>query len=218
MMCRCAGVEICRCADMQMCISREVQRREALAGEPVNLQWGTFAYLQFAMASICISAYLHICTSESPPVSANRKIAEKERKIRLEGCCRAINFDPHQNQTIMSHFISRQTAIDMTTLYRDNYETVLGAAYKGKNILALSETFERSDIDVLLAQRGCTGLRLYYGMNDESQVHAILVGVNEENEDMLGATSLTEEEEEDVILEKGFRCPEMCPPASPLNG
>lgn len=114
------------------------------------------------------------------------------------------------------HAISLQTAIDMTTLYRANRETILNTNYQGKDILPLSETFNRGAIDALLATTNCAGIRIYYGMDEGDKVHAVLVAVNSSNEDLLPGNSL-EEEDEPIIIELGQRCPPTCPPTSELN-
>lgn len=116
-----------------------------------------------------------------------------------------------------SHFISLQTAIDMTTHYRSNRETILAVAYQEQDILPLSETFNRAAIDSLLAVNGCAGIRIYYAMDpNDDTVHAILVAVNEGNEDILPSNSLLNEAEPEIV-EIGQRCPPSCPPASDLN-
>ncbi len=115
-----------------------------------------------------------------------------------------------------SHLIDRSAAIAMTTTFRANREAVLDSTRRGHDILPLSETFNRQDIDSLLAQPGCAGLRIYGGMDEDKRFHAILVAVNEENEDMLDTTSLIEGED-DVLIEVGQRCPPACPPPSVLN-
>ena len=117
-----------------------------------------------------------------------------------------------------NHFISLQTGIDMTTLYRQERENILATAYKNQAILPLNETFDRAAIDAILQQDGCTAFRIYYGMTQNLQVHAILVGVNENNEDILPSTQTSvTTTEEDIICEQSIRCPEDCPPESPLN-
>jgi len=119
----------------------------------------------------------------------------------------------------MSQFIPLMLAIEMTTLYRNQKEKILDPVYRDKNVLAKCETFDRDVFDALLAQPGCTGLRIYYGMDTGLKVHAIVVGVNSKNEDILplgtgGDLSLTDE---GSIVEEGKRCPDDCPPPSPLN-
>ncbi len=113
-----------------------------------------------------------------------------------------------------SHFISVSTAADMTSTYRAERENILATAFKNQDILPLSETFNRTALDVLLARSGCEGIRIYYGMDENLLLHAILVGVDENNEDILPAPSLIEE---DYVAEIGQRCPASCPPPSDLN-
>lgn len=117
----------------------------------------------------------------------------------------------------MNQFISLQQAINMTTLYRSERENILASPYMGQNILALSETFNRSVFDTLLAKPGCVSIRIYYGMDPSLKVHAILVPVNENNEDILPASSVALTDPGEDIGEQGQRCPEECPPDSPLN-
>jgi len=117
-----------------------------------------------------------------------------------------------------THFISLSEAAAMTHRYRKNKETILAGNYKNSNLLPVCETFNRAAIDTLLSQPGCEGIRVYYGMSESLEVHAVIVGVNQNNEDLLAVTSLrTESEDDSIILEKGQRCPDECPPLSPLN-
>ncbi|MCW3074637.1 MAG: hypothetical protein JWP69_1706 [Flaviaesturariibacter sp.] len=124
----------------------------------------------------------------------------------------------------MNHFISLALAEQMTAQYRSSYESILKPEFQQSGILPLCESFDRAPFDVLLAKNGCTGLRIYYGMDEELKIHAIIVGTNEAGEDMLtispasslAAGSMTTETE-DEIIERGNRCPDICPPESPLN-
>ncbi|MEO6230409.1 MAG: hypothetical protein ABJB11_13640 [Ferruginibacter sp.] len=118
-----------------------------------------------------------------------------------------------------SHFITVATAASMTGRYRTNRETILATSYKGQDILPLSETFNRGDIDTLLSKTGCAGLRIYFGMDENLKIHSIIVAVNENNEDILPAESTNSLlDDEDDVVEEGQRCPNLCPPPSPLNG
>lgn len=121
-----------------------------------------------------------------------------------------------------NHFITLQKGIDMTTLYRLQKENILATAFKNQNVLPLSETFDRTAIDAILQEEGCTSFRIYYGMSEDLLVHAILVGVNESNEDILPSSensiSTLIDSADDVIAEQGIRCPPDCPASSPLNG
>jgi hypothetical protein len=73
----------------------------------------------------------------------------------------------------------------MTTRYRAQKDAVLAPGLAGRNLLPISETFDRSAFDQLLAQPGCTGVRLYYGMDETLQLHAVIVGINAKDEDIL---------------------------------
>lgn len=106
----------------------------------------------------------------------------------------------------------------MTALYRREMNNILAEPYKDHKILTLCETFDRQAFDTLLGEPGCTSVRIYYGMSDDMSMHAIVVGVNSSDEDILpvvatGAAS----GDEAVILEESIRCPDKCPPESPLN-
>lgn len=114
-----------------------------------------------------------------------------------------------------SHFISLDRGIEMTTLFRAEKESILDSSYQNQGILPICETYNRSDIDTLLAREGCEALRVYLGMDEDLKVRMLLVGVNAEAEDILPAQSLMTEE--DYIVEEGQRCPDTCPPSSPLN-
>ncbi len=115
-----------------------------------------------------------------------------------------------------TQFISLQTAVDMTTEYRNQKESILSSNNAGQGLLPLSETFNRSAIDTLLALEGCAALRVYYGMDEELKIHAILVAVTDTNEDILPAANSLQGDD-DTIVETGQRCPDLCPPTSPLN-
>jgi hypothetical protein len=119
--------------------------------------------------------------------------------------------------TMSVHFISLDDAVSMTTLHRSDKETVLDTSYKNNNVLPTCETFDRDAFDAVLGQSGCVKLRIYYGMNSSNQVHAIIVGVNEDDEDMIPASNTETSEASSQIIEAGVRCPVDCPPPSDLN-
>lgn len=118
----------------------------------------------------------------------------------------------------MSHQITLQRAVEMTTRYRQEKEQILADPYKGQNILCICETFTRGDIDLVLAQADCVGLRIYYGMDLELKIHAIIVGVNSKNEDILPERMAGWGDGKDTgIVDEPLRCPPNCPPPSELN-
>lgn len=119
-----------------------------------------------------------------------------------------------------NHFIPVAQAIEMTTLYRKDRESILNPSYAGKNILALSDTLPREVFETLLKKPGCQSLRIYYGMDAELRVHPLIVAVNENNEDILPAagSGSTLGDGDDSVADDAMRCPPLCPPPSPLNG
>jgi hypothetical protein len=117
-----------------------------------------------------------------------------------------------------THFINLATAIEMTALFRAENENILAPAYQNQNILPLSETFNRHAFDTLLAEEGCEGLRIYMGMDAGMKIHAIIVGVNQYNEDILPSLAANlVATSGNVIAEEGQRCPVICPQVSVLN-
>jgi hypothetical protein len=110
----------------------------------------------------------------------------------------------------MSQFIPLQDAIDMTSLYRQYKEVILATSYKNLNILPKCETFDRGDLDDILAQNDCVAIRVYYSMDSNYKVHAVIVGVDSNDADILPKDS-------EKIMENATRCPTTCPPASSLN-
>lgn len=108
-----------------------------------------------------------------------------------------------------NHEISLQTAIEMTTRYR---------ASRPANF-PVCETFEIAAIQKLLATAGCVSIRIYFGMKENGDANVILVAVNAAGEDILpaGAAEGSVTDEDAVVLEDGYRCPDDCPPPSPLS-
>lgn len=121
------------------------------------------------------------------------------------------------NHKPMDHFIPLSTAITLTTRYRSNRELVLVPAHRQKNVLPVSETFDRAAIESLLAKRGCASVRVYYGMDDQLRVHAVLVPADAQGNDILPNTAAAGDREADGIVERGQRCPDICYEGSPLN-
>ncbi len=114
----------------------------------------------------------------------------------------------------MSHEISQTTAQEMTAVFRSNKETILDRNYQNQGILPICETFDKTELETLLSHPECEKLRIYYGMDENLKVHAILVGVNASDEDILPNDPNSENGE---IMERSTRCPVDCPPESPLN-
>lgn len=117
------------------------------------------------------------------------------------------------------HDIPLSEAVALTTLYRQNRETVLDPAFRGQDILALCETFSRDLFDELLAEEGAASIRIFYGMDPSFKVHAVIVAADAAGKDILPAgATLASGGGGGSIGEDGNRCPPICPPGSPLNG
>ena len=110
----------------------------------------------------------------------------------------------------MGQFINLQDAVDITSRYRSNKETILGNAYKNQGILPVCESFNRDVISDLLAQTNCSGIRIYFSMASDYKVKVTIVGYDSNAEDILPRDA-------ELIVEEGQRCPPDCPPSSPLN-
>ena len=123
----------------------------------------------------------------------------------------------------MSHFISLEEAKKMTHAYKAKRKDLLDPKYKDKEkkVLPTCESFERSAIEGLLKNPACKGIRIYYGLKNEDEMHAILVGYDAESKDILPASEIERTEgvegADGEILENGTRCPSHCPPSSDLN-
>lgn len=114
-----------------------------------------------------------------------------------------------------NHFISLEKAKEMTALYNSEKNAVLKPEFQGQNILSVCETFDRSAFDTLLAETGCAGIRVYFGMTPALKVRAIIVGVDQDNKDILppagSAGGGSASSGDGVIVEEGRPCPDFCP-------
>jgi len=112
-----------------------------------------------------------------------------------------------------NHSISLADAIDITTRYREYREKILTDEFKGRDLLTLSETFNKNAFISFFTNIQVKGLRIYYGMREDLQVHAIVVGVDENGKDMLPAQSIAiagDVTGDNEILEDAQRCPPTC--------
>jgi len=124
----------------------------------------------------------------------------------------------------MSNFISLARAISMTENYRDNMESILSPGYKDKGILPICETFDRASFETLLEETDAAFIRVYLGMDKDLKIRIIAVAADSANQDILPAgnssnTAFSKNFADDGgnIVEDGIRCPDTCPPPSPLN-
>jgi hypothetical protein len=109
----------------------------------------------------------------------------------------------------MKHAISLEQAIDLTANFRANPATDV----------ATCETFEKASVTRLLSVPGAHSLRIYSGRKENGQICAVMCAADEQGNDLLPEANRSIEEDENcyLILEDSSRCPELCPPPSPLN-
>ncbi len=67
--------------------------------------------------------------------------------------------------------------------------------------------FGEDAIAAILLQEGTTGLRYYFGENDDGSRHIILVGVDEQGDDLVDG----------LLADKSGECPPFCSKANVLN-
>ena len=120
------------------------------------------------------------------------------------------------------HSISLERLKELTTHYAKNKNKILKDEFHDNAILPTCETFERAAFDQLLAQEGCVGIRIYYGMDEESNVKLVVVGVDENDQDIRqSASGLRKVKTDDTMgepvlaLSDSIRCPPYCPPPPP---
>src|SRR6266404_3504274 len=114
-------------------------------------------------------------------------------------------------------FISLQQAIDMTTRYRQNKNAVIDPAYSSNDILSICNTFNKADIEALVAKPECAAIRLYFGMNEDLQVRPMLVAVDSNDNDILPPDASDAGEIGEFIADNTVICPPFCPNPSVLN-
>jgi hypothetical protein len=84
-----------------------------------------------------------------------------------------------------SNFITLNQFLEMKQIYNNNSQTILAPPFQNQNILVTSETFNVDVITTLAAVTGCAGLRIYYGMDADLKVHAMLIAVDANGNDIL---------------------------------
>lgn len=123
----------------------------------------------------------------------------------------------------MNNTIGLDQAIKMTTLLRQHRDRITAPDIVGKPLIPVCETYDRAAFDKLLSDSACRKIRIYYGMNDDLQLRAVIVGVNEMDEDILPASGTNSadgskvEGDDGTIIEDSITCPPICPKPSPLN-
>ena len=107
----------------------------------------------------------------------------------------------------MKNTISYETAKSYIDRFRANRDSIEVPEFKGS--LSFSETFHVEAFKALVAQPGCVGVRIYYGMKEDLKICAVIVGVNADDNDMVGVLRGAET---DIIIEDSELCPPLCSP------
>lgn len=71
----------------------------------------------------------------------------------------------------------------------------------------LGHRIDASFVRDLLDQEGCFGLRMYHALDASNQPTLVMVGTDENGDDML-----------DLVMDKMFPCPRLCSKPNVLNG
>lgn len=123
-----------------------------------------------------------------------------------------------------NHQISITQAAALIARFDDNVQGILQGDYSTQAPFSKSQTFDAIQINELLEQEGCIGLRIYFGMYDETsapttdlegKIVFVLCGVDEEGNDLNLATTASEAGQ--IILEDGIICPPICSSPSLIN-
>jgi hypothetical protein len=113
-----------------------------------------------------------------------------------------------------SHYITLAQFLQMKQAYSDNKNTILLPPYQGNDVLCTSELFNVAAINAVTAVTGCAAVRIYYGMDANLFVHAMLVAVDKNGMDILPpapGAQIAKDDTDPPIIEEGQRCPPNCP-------
>lgn len=95
-------------------------------------------------------------------------------------------------------FISLQDAAALTARYRSGQQNPILGQFLGTEKL-----------QDLLKQTGCAGLRIYYGKKTDGTPTIVVVGVDTDENDILG--------QDPLILDQAAPCPSYCSSSNDLN-
>lgn len=121
------------------------------------------------------------------------------------------------------HMITLEKARKMIAHFHEKKQHLIHENFKDVQVLNHCETFDRAAFDKLLASPGCVGVRIHYGLDDNHRLHAILVGVDENDNDILPNLSEDGVMQADsgsgggVIVEDGKICPPTCSTGTTLQ-
>jgi hypothetical protein len=105
-----------------------------------------------------------------------------------------MSFTGHEN-----HSISFEDAADLTKNYREQMS--IGQIKGGY--------FSKEAVLSILDQENCVGIRYFYGLDESDRQVLVVVGVDENEDDLIG--------EEYVCIEMSIPCPSRCGRSDILN-
>jgi hypothetical protein len=71
----------------------------------------------------------------------------------------------------------------------------------------ISHYVGRNNLEAILAQTDCVGIRTYYALDEEGKKQLVFVGVNSQENDLYDG----------ILVDKSIICPPFCPRKNPLN-
>lgn len=115
-----------------------------------------------------------------------------------------------------SHRITLDRALEMTARYKANMDIIISPDMANQNILAICETFRKDELIAYLSQDFVYSIRIYYGMSEDLQIHAIVLGADKDGNDILpiqpNHLHPPGDGEDGELFEDAVRCPTYCPP------
>lgn len=124
----------------------------------------------------------------------------------------------------LHHEISIPKAAELIRRYDTERPRILAGDFLNADPFTKSQTFEKSQVQALLNQTGCVGLRAYFGMYDhdpsvpadrQGKIVLVLCGVDENGDDLnlLPGDPASGQ----IILQEGQLCPPFCKAHSQIN-
>jgi len=108
--------------------------------------------------------------------------------------------------------ITLAEAVDLTQRYRKAAPASEHAGF-----------FWGDGIQSILAQPGCVGIRIYHGLGADGTYQPVIVGVDEQGNDITGPATARKSKrtaaalaDDAVLLDQHYPCPPYCPTDSPL--
>lgn len=105
--------------------------------------------------------------------------------------------------------VNLTTGKELLDRYKETRPTLLQTGLS-IDILTLSETFSKGDLDEIFKQNGCEKFRVYFGMNTDDTIGLVITGVDSTGRDILPPGS-------EIIAISDSKCPPDCPLPSPIN-